>query len=376
MSTNLESCPHRPPCPGCPRYGEPGIAPAAAGILRRIALEAEIDPPSLRTGRALGYRHRARLMVRGRAASPKVGIFQEGTHRIADIPRCPIHHPLVNRVAGALRKAVRETGAQPYADRPHLGLVRSLQVVVERSSQTAQVVVVANAQSPESSSDLLARLADELGNDLHSLWWNGNPERTNTILGPHWHHCTGPEFARERIGGAEVFFPPGAFGQSHLELADAMVELVHSWVPAGARVAELHAGCGSFGLGLLGRARDVVFNERNEHALKGLARGIAARPPDERDRVRVCAGAAADHTAILAGADVVIVDPPRRGLEPEVAAGLISAHPARLVYVSCEPEALRRDLETLIGGGFRLSALEAFECFPYTELVESIALLV
>ena len=345
MSTDREPCPHRPPCPGCPHYGEPGLAPVPAEKLGAIARDAGIDSPRVHTGSALGYRHRARLMVRGRANSPKVGIFQAGSHRIVDIPRCRVHHPLVNRVAMALRKAVRETGLQPYADRPHIGLVRCVQVVVERNSATAQVVVVANAQSPDSTSDLLDRLADELSDDLHSLWWNGNPERTNAILGPHWRHHSGPEFAQEQIGGAAVFFPPGAFGQSHLELADAMVERVHGWVPDGTRVAELHAGCGSFGLGLLRRTRDVVFNERSEHALMGLARGIAARPAEERDRVRVASGAAADHLEVLEGADVAIVDPPRKGLEPEVVEGLITARPARLVYVSCDPDALRRDLE-------------------------------
>ena len=375
MPTEPATCPHRPPCPGCPRWGEPGIAPAAAEKLRGIAREAGIMAPTVHSGSALTFRHRARLMVRGRSASPKVGIFQTSSHRIADIPRCRVHHPLVNRVAAALRRTARETGLQPYADRPHVGHLRSVQIVVERGSQTAQVVVVANARIPGSTLALLDRLTDELGRDLHSLWWNGNPARTNTILGPHWHHCTGPEFVREQIGSASVFFPPGAFGQSHLELADAMVELVQGWVPDGAHIAELHAGCGSFGLGLLRRASRVVFNERSEHASRGLERGIAERPPDERNRAWIARGAAADRLDILGGADVGIVDPPRRGLEPEVIAGLVRARPTRLIYVSCEPDALRRDLEALVRGGFRLAALEAFDCFPYTEHIESVALL-
>ena len=91
-----------------------------------------------------------------------------------------------------------------------------------------------------------------------------------------------------------------------------------------------------------------------------------------------------DHVTSLAEArarlaigkyDVAIVDPPRKGLEPEVIEGLIAARPARLVYVSCDPDALRRDLKALTAGGFRLGALEAFACFPYTDHVESIALL-
>ena len=375
MTIELDPCPHRPPCPGCPHYGEPGIAAKPAALLSALAQAAQIPTPVVHAGPAQGFRHRARLMVRGRAASPKVGIFQAGSHRIVDIPNCPIHHPLVNPVARALRGALRSSGLPPYAERPHIGLVRSLQVVVERSSGRAQVVVVANADTPESSLPLLTALADELGDTLHSLWWNGNPQRTNTILGPFWHHHCGSAFAIERFGGADVYFPPGAFGQSHLEMADSLVERVQGWVPDGARVTELHAGCGSFGLGLLSRCTAVAFNERDGHALEGLHRGIEGRPAAERARACVLPGAAAEHLAAIRSADVVLVDPPRRGLEPEVTEALRVKRPDRLIYVSCDPESLRRDLEPLESGGLRLSALEAFACFPYSEHVETVALL-
>jgi tRNA/tmRNA/rRNA uracil-C5-methylase (TrmA/RlmC/RlmD family) len=64
--------------------------------LTALCREADVPPPAVVEGPPFGYRHRARLAVRGRSASPKVGIFQEGTHRIVDIPRCLVHHPLVN----------------------------------------------------------------------------------------------------------------------------------------------------------------------------------------------------------------------------------------------------------------------------------------
>ncbi|RIK98606.1 MAG: hypothetical protein DCC71_20870, partial [Proteobacteria bacterium] len=200
-------------------------------------------------GDRFAFRHRARLMVRGRAASPKLGIFQQGTHDVADIPRCRVHHPLVNEVAAALRAAIRATGARPYSERAHAGLVRAVQIVVERASRSAQVVLVANDATPDATAPLAHALGNALGASLHSLWWNGQPERSNAILGPHWAHLSGPEAVREAIGGADVFFPPGAFGQSHLALADALVRRVHEQVPDGARVAEYYCGVGPIGLG-------------------------------------------------------------------------------------------------------------------------------
>jgi tRNA/tmRNA/rRNA uracil-C5-methylase (TrmA/RlmC/RlmD family) len=371
----LEPCPHRPPCPGCPRYGEPGPAPAALARLAALADAAGLPPPPIVAGARFGHRVRARLMVRGRASSPKLGIFQAGSHDLVDIPRCRVHHPLVNRVAAAARDAVRDTGTRPYAERRHAGALRALQIVVERESQSAQVVLVGNAAEPAPLAPLGAALAAALGPALHSLWWNGQPERSNAILGPHWHRWRGPLVVRERIGGADVFFPPGAFGQSHLELADAIVRRIHEQVPDGARVAELYAGCGPIGLGLLRRCARVALNEDAPDALRGLAMGIAARPPEEQARARVVPGAAGEVAAeFLAGADVAIADPPRKGLDAALRAALCATPPASLVYLSCDLGSFEADAaELLASRRWRLAALGAYDLFPNTEHVETLA---
>jgi 23S rRNA (uracil1939-C5)-methyltransferase len=249
-------------------------------------------------------------------------------------------------------------------------------VVVERESQRAQVVLVGNSESPERLLALAAALQSELGEVLHSLWWNGNPDRTNVILGSRWVRLAGEPFVRESIGGARIYFPPGAFGQSHLELADRLVERVHGFVPHGAVVAEYHAGCGAIGLGLAARCRALRINERSPDAILGLERGIEDLAAADRARVRICRGEASAAAEIAAGADVVIVDPPRKGIDEGLLRALCDAGPARIVYVSCDPTSLARDVRLLEdGAGLALRALEAFALFPYTEHAEAVALL-
>jgi 23S rRNA (uracil1939-C5)-methyltransferase len=370
MPERLPPCPHRPPCPGCPHYGERGIATAIRGRLEEFAAAHGVTLEVV-AGARLGFRHRARLAVRGRANSPKIGIFQAGTHRIADIPNCRTHHPLVNRIAAALKQAIRETGVSPYADRPHRGDLRYVQVTVERSSGRAQVILVGNSDEPEPLTAVAEALTATIGDALHSLWWNGQPERSNAILGPHWQRLCGEEAIEERIGGVSVFFPPGAFGQSHLDLADALVERVASWIPDGARVAEFYAGCGSIGLGLLPRCVAVTFNERSEHGLRGLELGLARRPSEERGRARIAAGPAGERVDALAGADAVVVDPPRKGLDPALLESLVGTPPSLLAYVSCDVDSFVRDAERLLEeGGNQLRELTAFALFPYTEHTE------
>lgn len=374
MTAALAPCPHRPPCPGCPRYGTPGPSPAALARLAAIATAAGVTGPSVATGDGAGHRHRARLMVRGRAGSPKIGLFQEGSHRIVNIPRCVVHHPRINEVAAAVRRAIRAVGAAPYADRPHVGLVRAIQTVVERPSGRVQLVLVTNDTSPDATLPLARAVEGEIGDALHSLWWNGNPDRTNVILGSQWQLLAGPDAVREVIGGVGVHYPPGAFGQSHLALADRLAALIASWVPDGARVCEFHAGCGALGLSLLARVTRLDCNEWAAPGLEGLARGIAERPPEERARVRVFAGRAGEHAALADEADVVVVDPPRRGLEPALLARLANDPPHRVIAVACGLDAFERECAALLAGGrLVLAELHAFDFFPFTEHVETVA---
>jgi 23S rRNA (uracil1939-C5)-methyltransferase len=373
-STDRPRCPHRPPCPGCPRFGEAGISHEARDALAALCAEAGLPPPDVMEGPAFGYRHRARLAVRGRSASPKLGVFQEGSHRIVDVPRCLVHHPLVNEVAAAVKQAVRTAGVAPYAERAHRGDLRYVQVVVERSSASAQVVLVGNSDDLSALQPLADVFESTLGRRLHSLWWNGNPARTNTILGPRWHRWSGPAAVCEELGGARVFFPPGAFGQANLELFERLVAHVASWVPDGVRVVEFHAGCGAIGLGLLPRVASIAFNEVVPDARDGLALGLAALSAPERARATVLPGAAAEFTDAVRDADVVIVDPPRRGLDEKLLEVLVREPPARLIAVSCSLDAFLREARALLGAGrLRLDAVVPFALFPHTAHVETLA---
>jgi tRNA/tmRNA/rRNA uracil-C5-methylase (TrmA/RlmC/RlmD family) len=365
-------CPHRPPCPGCPRLDEDDVPRTRVALLELLCRDAGAPPPVTVRGKSTAFRHRARLAVRGRVTSPKVGIFETGTHHVVDIPRCLVHHPLVNEVAAELRAAMVATRAPPYSDQAHRGLVRYMQVVVERPSQTAQVVVVTNGESPDAAKPLLAALRERLGAKLHSLFWNGNPERKNTILGPLWAKIAGPDAIEEIIGGAHVFYPPGAFGQSHLELADSIVETLHAWISPNLRVTELYAGVGPVGLGLAERSSIVRLNELAPDSVAGLVLGVAALPAEARNRTAVVAGPASEAVDWIAESDVIIADPPRKGLDEAVIAALAKDPPALFAYVSCGLESFMRDAAALFTS-FALSELLVYDLFPHTDHVEVLA---
>lgn len=312
-------------------------------------------------------------MVRGRGPVAKIGVFAAGTHRVVDIPHCEIHHPLVNEVALELKAAMRRLGASCYDEVRHQGLVRAVQVVVERSSQTAQVVVICNDREPGAALPLLAELERRVGSRLHSLWWNGNAERTNRVLGRGFVHIRGPECVVERIGGASVFFPPGAFGQNNLEMFDRIVAAIHALVPPDRHVVELFAGTGGIGLGLAARARSLTFNEIGPDSLSGLDLGIAALDPALHDRIQVVRGPAIAARDAIREDSFVIADPPRKGLGAELLSALAERTPERLLYVSCGLESFLRDSVELCSAGLQLESAAAYDVFPYTHHIETLA---
>jgi tRNA/tmRNA/rRNA uracil-C5-methylase (TrmA/RlmC/RlmD family) len=118
-----------------------------------------------------------------------------------------------------------------------------------------------------------------------------------------------------------------------------------------------------------------VFNEVSAESLRGLALGIAALPAADRERAQVASGPSAEHAGLVESADVVIADPPRKGLDREVRDALTATPPGRFVYVACGFESFLADATALLASGrFRLSSLAAFDLFPHTEHVEVVAL--
>ncbi len=370
----LTSCPHRPPCPACPRFGERGIAPAARGAHDELARAHGLPEVSVISGRTAGFRLRARLAIRGRLGSPKLGLFELGTHRVVHIPNCSVQHPLINRVAAVVRRALVDARVTSYSDKAQLGLARYLQVVVERSSQTAQVVMVGNCPTVEPFATCFDLIRERLGAELHSLWFSANIERSNTILGPNFQNWCGPASVVERFGGAAVHYPPGAFGQSNLDIAQAIIEHVRAQITDGARVAEFYAGVGAIGLSVLAEASELRMNEVSPHSLHGLELGLAQLDAANRAKISVVPGPAGAARLAASGAQVVIADPPRKGLDPELTEYLGEYPPERFVYVSCGLVSFLNDAARLNSHGkLRLGSLTAFNLLPFTGHVETVA---
>lgn len=390
MSAATAACVYQPDCPGCPYFAVPEPPPATVTLLERLAREHGASPPELLTSPGFGRRHRARLSVRGSLVEPQIGIFAARSHRLVHIPCCPLHHPAIEAVIARLLAWLPLVGLEPYDEASHEGLLRTVQLAVERPTGRVQVVLVLRSDLGDGGPAALARvpapaleLARRLGEEdlVAGVFFNGQPERTNTLLGRAFVHHSGARVIEDDTLGFLTFYPPGAFGQSNPVEHDEAVRRILSFVPEGAPVTEFYAGVGSIGLGLVARGQPLLFNELGPDSLEGLRLGLERARTNREPSVssaarasRVIPGRAGEAVGAYGPESTVVVDPPRKGLDPELLAAFARRPPARLAYLSCGLSSLVREVPELARGGLRLEKVVGFPYFPFTEHIETLAL--
>jgi 23S rRNA (uracil1939-C5)-methyltransferase len=180
-----------------------------------------------------------------------------------------------------------------------------------------------------------------------------------------------PSLALE-VGGDRLAFSPGVFVQGNARMLDALASAVHQAAGRGRLGAELFAGAGFFTVGLARRFERLIAVESERRSVADLRRNLAQAG---LANVEVRGGRAERVLDALAGAEVVVVDPPRTGLPPGMTDALARLAPARLVYVSCDPATLARDVRALAAGGFGLASVRGLDLFPQTPHLEAVAVL-
>jgi len=208
--------------------------------------------------------------------------------------------------------------------------------------------------------------------DLLERTWPAGSEVEVAIDASGWRHIdTGTQ---QHAAGRDWALSPGAFWQVHPALADTLVEVVGGWAaaPAGGTAWDLYGGVGLFAAvlaGQVGETGSVTVVESARGAVADGERALADLP-----QVRFLTGRVERLVGTLPRPDVVVADPPRKGLGKAMIEEIVAAAPQRLVYVACDPASLGRDVGLLTARGYALAELRAFDAFPMTHHLESVAL--
>ena len=324
-----------------------------------------------------GYRNIVKLVVLGSRSGLRAGVYEPGTHRLVDATGCSVHHPALNSVIAATLDEVAAAGIPAYDERHGTGELRYL--VARYSAWVRRVLLILVTRSHEVSGlRELARRLPRRCSLLGGIVQNVNSEPGNVILGRRFFTLRPPADLVERIGFLKLQTSPGTFLQANLWTARRLYETVLDWADLqdSDTVVDLFAGVGPLTLYLATRAARVFGVEEVPAAVKD-ARSNARRNGFHNVRFREGASEAVlpSLAAELGGASVVTLNPPRKGALPSVLEEIARLSPRRIVYVSCNPETLARDLDRLTSFGYRLSRLRPFDMLPQTDHVEVVALL-
>jgi 23S rRNA (uracil1939-C5)-methyltransferase len=372
-------------CLGCPliaiRYGEQlrwkqDLVQAAFN--QYPALKHIVVPRLLTPERRLQYRTTAKLAVAGSHADPYIGIYRRASHDVVDLEDCPLHHPMINTVIKVVREGISRLKVPVYQEKNKSGILRYLVVRVSESSNEVMVTFV-TARRAFNEIHHLARLLQEKVPQVAVVCQNVNSSEGNVIFGAHDHFLTQRQTIQERIGQVGLLVSPRSFLQAQNDGARLLYETARDWagLDGSQQVLDLYCGIGGIALTLAPLARQVLGVELNKDAVADAKRNARL------NNAKNCRFEAGDVLELLDDLledelrfDCVVLNPPRKGCDREVLDRVAQFAPERIVYVSCSPQTLARDLDLLAIHGFHCEKVQPVEMFPQTPHVENVALLV
>ncbi len=332
--------------------------------------------PTIGAAEPWQYRNKMQFPVGLAGGRLAVGCFAPGSHDIVDVDDCHIQHAANNAVARAVRAALAELGIPPYDEKSGRGVVRHvLGRVGTASGEVMTVIVTATADLPKKESVIASLRRDIPG--LVSVVHNVNPARTNIILGRQTETIWGRDTIVDRIG--DFLFRVSARSFFQVNTAQAAILYGKAEEYAGLTGAETvidaYCGTGTITLFLARRAARVYGIEVVADAVADARANAAANGIDNAEYI---VGDAVEVLPKLRARGVqphaIVVDPPRAGCAPVVLDTFVRMRPERIVYVSCNPASLARDLAVLADGGYRVREIQPVDMFPQTYHVECVAL--
>ena len=321
----------------------------------------------------LNYRNKSQYPV---GADGAIGFFKARSHQVVPIDRCMIQSEISDRTAKAVGDWMKRYKITPYDEKTGKGMVRHIYVRVNKKGESLCCVVANCKQLPREPE--LAALIVAAAPKTVGVVVNVNTMRSNVILGDKYRTIWGEDYIMDTLCGFTFKLSVPSFYQVNREQAEVLYgkALEFAGLTGEETVLDLYCGTGTITLCLAGKAKRAIGAEIVPPAIRD------AKENAERNGVsnaEFFCGDAADIAAELEKEglrpDVITVDPPRKGLAPEVIASVAGMGPDRVVYVSCDPATLGRDIKIFGECGYVAKRAAAVDMFPGTCHVESVVLL-
>ena len=325
----------------------------------------------------MGYRNKTQIPVGKKNGKVIFGFYEKGTHNIVDMRECFIQPVINNSILGVIGDFIEKFDIPVYEENTGKGLIRH--VVIRNAFKTKEimVVLVINDDDIPYKKELINNLTG-ISSDIKSIVLNINKKRTNVIMGDRCITIYGKDRIVDYIGGIKFYISPLSFFQVNPIQTEILYNKVLEYadLKGDEVVFDIYSGVGSIALYLSKKAKKVIGVESVHAAVEDAKENSKINKIDNAEFI--CGEAEKVLPELYKKgirADVVIVDPPRKGCEEMVLETIADIKPEKVIYVSCNPSTLARDLRILEGYGFKTMEIQPVDMFPFTYHVECVAMI-
>lgn len=307
------------------------------------------------------------------------GYYARRSHRIIPHADCPLQDKMFAEIADFCTKTADRLGIKPYDETSGRGVLRHIVMRKNRIGEIIVCLVVADKNRIQ-----LKMLADTLkaqfGN-IVGIHINVNKNRDNVIFGDHTFRIVGEETLTDTLCGKSFELSPRAFYQVNADMAEKLymhAKELAAPKPEGGIILDLYCGAGTIGLCVAGENDKLCGVEIIDAAIENAKKNAERNGRNKENTLFVCGDASVgveECRKKFGNPEIIIVDPPRKGLERAVIETVVSANPERVVYISCDPATLARDCAIFAENGYFTNEATPFDLFPRTGHVETVVLL-
>lgn len=302
------------------------------------------------------------------------GSYQENTHKVVNVDECLIEDKKCQEIIATIRELCKSFKIKTYDEDTGYGLLRHVLVRRGFASGEIMVVLVMSSQILPGKNNFIKALRDAHP-EITTIVINVNNKQTSMVLGDFEKAIYGPGFIKDTLAGCTFRISPKSFYQVNPVQTEVLYKtaIEYAGLTGEETVIDAYCGIGTIGICAAGKAKKVIGVELNPDAVRDAK--INAKENDIKNIDFINADATKWIASYGGPADVVFMDPPRSGSTEKFIAAVAKINPKRVVYVSCGPETLARDLAVFEEKGYRTAKIQPVDQFPFTEHVETVCLL-
>lgn len=326
---------------------------------------------------ATHYRNKAIVGFAKNKGQVYSGLYASKSHRVISCQNCLMHPDIVNQIIGRITELVQSMKIELYNENKRTGLLRHVLIRYGHKTNEVMIVFVTSKAMFPSRRNLVNALVSEF-KEIKTIIQNINPRNTSIVQQDESLILYGDGYITDELCDLKISFSNSSFYQIHSEQCEVLYGLAKKMcdLKSTDTVLDTYCGVGTIGLSMAHSCKSVTGVEVNEEAI------INAKRNAKQNHIRNTKFIAMDSTRYMKEAakfhnhyDVIILDPPRSGTTKEFIQAACSLFPKKILYISCDPKTLTRDLNGFRREGYVTNKIELVDMFPYTEHVECVCLL-